>query len=152
VCEKKKMLKLAWIMDDANFELLAYDMISLVSYYKQDLEKALFFHEKFSTGEFEIKGSALRNVGEQNYLLSQKLKESMLDLNSFSEDDLDLDVLVQKGLLSKWETEQKRKELYSASVGRRGSTPNYKQGPSFGKIKRLDDNVLIQAFKRLERS
>lgn len=58
------------------------------------MEKALFFHEKFSTGEYESKGSAVRNVGEQNYLLSQKLKESMLDLNSFSEDDLDLDVLV----------------------------------------------------------
>ena len=88
------MLKLAWTVGDKNFELLAYDKISLVFYYKQDLEKAVFFHDKFTSGESEEKGSQVRSVGEHHYLLATKLKEDMPDQNSFSEDDFDLEMLI----------------------------------------------------------
>jgi hypothetical protein len=69
------MLKLSWIVGDKNFELLAYDKISLLFYYKQDIEKAIFFHERFSTGEFEDRRSSLRAIGENHYHLATKLKE-----------------------------------------------------------------------------
>jgi hypothetical protein len=33
----KKMLKLSWVVDDRNYELLSYDMVSVLSYYKREL-------------------------------------------------------------------------------------------------------------------
>lgn len=49
------MLKLSWVVDDRNYELLSYDMISVIMYYKIDIVKATFFHDKFVNGDFEEK-------------------------------------------------------------------------------------------------
>ena len=49
------MLKLSWVVDDRNYELLSYDMISVILYYHRDLEKASFYHEKFVHGDYEEK-------------------------------------------------------------------------------------------------
>lgn len=51
----KKMLKLAWVIDDRSYELLSYDMISVLSFYKRDLKNASFFHNKFVNGDYEDK-------------------------------------------------------------------------------------------------
>lgn len=127
------MLKLSWIVNDTNYELFTYDKISLCYYYKQDMDKAIFYHEKFAQGEFEPLESGMRMVGEQAYLLGAKLKEGLLDQQSYSEDDFDLDALLQKGNLNKWETENRRKELRSMI---KKLPVEYKKGHSFGKITR----------------
>lgn len=59
----KKMLKLAWLAQNKDFEILAYDMIAVVLYYMRDLERAIFFHEKFVNGDYEHEGSNARYLG-----------------------------------------------------------------------------------------
>lgn len=53
------MLKLSWVVDDRNYELLSYDMISVTLYYHRDLVKASFFHEKFVQGDYEEKSISI---------------------------------------------------------------------------------------------
>lgn len=57
------MLKLSWVINDRNFEVLSYDMIALVLYYLRDIKRAMFFHEKFVKGDYEDIGSNVRNLG-----------------------------------------------------------------------------------------
>jgi hypothetical protein len=57
------MLKLSWVLNDRNYELLSYDMIAVVLYYMRDLQRAMFFHEKFVKGEYEDLNSNVRNLG-----------------------------------------------------------------------------------------
>jgi hypothetical protein len=57
------MLKLSWVINDRNYELLAYDMIAVVLYYMRDIKRAMFFHEKFVKGEYEDIISNVRNLG-----------------------------------------------------------------------------------------
>ena len=34
------MLKLSWVMKDRNYEILAYDLIAMLFYYKGDVDRA----------------------------------------------------------------------------------------------------------------
>ncbi|CAD8079615.1 unnamed protein product [Paramecium primaurelia] len=135
----KKMLKLSWIINDTNYEIFTYDKISLCYYYKQDMNKAIYYHEKFAQGEYEEPGKGMRNVGEAAYLLDSKMKEGFIDQNSYSEDEYDLDVLLQNGNLNKWELENKRKDL---KVMAKKMPTEYKKGHSFGKIHRPTNNII----------
>ncbi|CAD8101649.1 unnamed protein product [Paramecium sonneborni] len=135
----KKMLKLSWIVNDTNYEIFTYDKISLCYYYKQDMNKAIYYHEKFAQGEYEEPGKGMRNVGEAAYLLDAKTKEGFIDQNSYSEDEYDLDVLLQNGNLNKWETENKRKDL---KILVKKIPMEYKKGHSFGKIHRPTNKVI----------
>ena len=45
------MLKLSWMLNDSNYELLSYDIISMNYFYNQDLKTASIFHKKFVDGE-----------------------------------------------------------------------------------------------------
>ena len=40
VVATKKMLQLAWVCQDQNFEFKAFELLSLNYFYKQDVEKA----------------------------------------------------------------------------------------------------------------
>ncbi|KAM3147827.1 hypothetical protein pb186bvf_000155 [Paramecium bursaria] len=141
----KKLLKLSWILNDSNFEIYSYDQIALCYYYKQEMDKAKFFHDKFSQGEHELPKTGMRNIGEQAYLLNVKLREAMIDQNSYSEDEFDLDILMQDGNMHKWENENKRKEI-NISISK---TPvYYKQGHSFGKIHRPMNVIVDYKYAR----
>jgi hypothetical protein len=73
------MLKLSWIVNDTNYEIFTYDKISLCYYYKQEMSKAIYYHEKFAQGEYEEPGKGMRSVGEAAYLLDAKTKEGFID-------------------------------------------------------------------------
>lgn len=36
----KKLLKLSWVVNDRNYELLCYDMIAINFYYRGDVDRA----------------------------------------------------------------------------------------------------------------
>lgn len=56
----KKMLRLSWIINNPEYELLSYDKIGLICYYKGNLEQADFFHEKSYSNSQELKTSNIR--------------------------------------------------------------------------------------------
>ena len=53
----KKMLRLAWVENDSDFEIIAYDKIGLVYYYIGDLHSAEYSHEKAYSNQREPKNS-----------------------------------------------------------------------------------------------
>ncbi|CAD8136327.1 unnamed protein product [Paramecium octaurelia] len=99
----KKLLKLSWVVKDRNYELLCYDMIAINYYYRGDVNRAQFFHSKFVSGEFEAAESNIRIAGVSSYLNTQKLKAQVNDQDSFSLDDMDLDIIIQKDNILKWQ-------------------------------------------------
>lgn len=99
----KKMLKLSWVVRNRTFELLAYDMIAINYYYQGDVERAQFFHQKFVSGDFERKESNVREAGVGEYLTKQRYKQDLNDQDSFSFDDMDLDAIIQKDNIIRWQ-------------------------------------------------
>lgn len=51
------MLNLAWFTGNANYELYAYEMLGILFFYLEDIEKAKFFHNKMISGKLEKKDS-----------------------------------------------------------------------------------------------
>ncbi|KAM3128209.1 hypothetical protein pb186bvf_019692 [Paramecium bursaria] len=99
----KKMLKLSWVMKDRNYEILAYDLIAMLFYYKGDVDRAQFFHNKFAIGDYESFDSNVRLAGITDYLTMQRMKLQQNDQDSMSLDDLDLDVIIQKDNIKRWQ-------------------------------------------------
>lgn len=57
-----KMLRMAWLKNDTNIELRAYDLIGLQCYYVGKLDEAAYFHSKMVEGRTEDENSDLRKL------------------------------------------------------------------------------------------
>lgn len=57
-----KMLHLALILKSKNYEILAYDYLGIIYYYKSDMKKAIYFHNRMLKGQLEGDHSLLREV------------------------------------------------------------------------------------------
>lgn len=100
------MLKLSWVVKNRSYELLAYDMIAINHYYQGDVERAQFFHQKFVSGDYENGDSMIRMNGVGEYLTKQRHKQELNDQDSFSFDDMDLDAIIQKDNIIRWQKGQ----------------------------------------------
>ena len=70
-----KLLQMSWFCDKSVYELLAYDLIGLQYFYMEDLDKAVYYHEKMAEGRIESKGSELRKLGI-NKLLNKMAEDA----------------------------------------------------------------------------
>ena len=57
-----KMLHLALILKSNSYEILSYDYLGLIYYYKHDMKKAVYFHTRMLKGQLEDEHSLLREV------------------------------------------------------------------------------------------
>ena len=77
-----RMLLVALNMQDISFELKAYDQLSKVYYYLQDLQKSHLLHRKFMEGDTEPLDSRFRSKGIRNLLYTEdvsQMKEFMIE-------------------------------------------------------------------------
>ncbi|KAL4507017.1 hypothetical protein ABPG72_001810 [Tetrahymena utriculariae] len=88
----KKMLRLSWIINNVDYEIISYDKLGMIKYYQGDLSLADYFHEKAFSNNREPKNSQIRKVGE-NIQRKNKKTYNPYVINHFetdSEDDFDL--------------------------------------------------------------
>lgn len=71
----KKMLRLAWTLEDHEFEILSYDKIGLIQYYFEDLTFADFFHQKAYSNLREPKNSPIRYLRGNSMRIFKCLQE-----------------------------------------------------------------------------
>ena len=70
-----KLLQMSWFCDKSVYEILAYDLIGLQYFYMEDLDKAVYYHEKMAEGRIESKNSELRKLGI-NKLLNKMAEDA----------------------------------------------------------------------------
>ncbi len=58
------MLKLSWKLRNEDMELLSYDLIGKNFYYLDQIEMAIYFHNKSTNDDREPIESNIRKVGE----------------------------------------------------------------------------------------
>jgi hypothetical protein len=54
------MLKLAWFLNDIEEEMKIFDIVGLNFYHQGKMEKALYFHKRYSDDIPEKKNSSIR--------------------------------------------------------------------------------------------
>ena len=74
----KKMLEIAWQIDNVDDEMNAYEMIGLQYYYLNDLERSKYYHSRMQRGRQETKDSKIRKIYISN--AQQKRDERRLGL------------------------------------------------------------------------
>lgn len=72
-----KMLQIAWLVNNTEFELKSYDMIGLEYFYMNNLERANYYHTRSISGIKEPKDSEMRKLGINRAL--QKLPPDAQD-------------------------------------------------------------------------
>ena len=70
---KKKLIELAWILGNREFELRAYDHIGLQYFYLCNKQKAKYYHDRFIYGLYEkdtkVKEAVVDNFKNKHYNL-----------------------------------------------------------------------------------
>lgn len=69
----KKMLQLAWVKNNFNAEMVAYDCMAIQYYYLGDLDRSDYFHNRSMKGIREKEDSRDRQHAIQTY--DKKIKE-----------------------------------------------------------------------------
>lgn len=82
----KKQLTLSWKLDDANYEILAYDFMGLQHYYKGNLDLAKYFHRRMTRGVTEPKTSNFRRIAI-NSIENSYIRKQVQALTSYKEED-----------------------------------------------------------------
>ena len=77
----KKQLKLAWKLENQDYELRAYDTLGMIHYYKGNLEKAEYFENRMRKGLFEPKHSSFRKLALDAVKNSKFRRECKFDGN-----------------------------------------------------------------------
>ena len=76
-----KMLHLSLILKCPKYEILAYDYLGLIYYYKCDIKKAIYFHTRMIKGQLEGEHSLLRDVAFTKLSTKKKLNRNKNHLN-----------------------------------------------------------------------
>ena len=63
----KKLLQIAWINDSVDFEMRAYDGMSMQYYHKSDITRWKYYLQKGDNRDFEEKNTYVRFLNELNY-------------------------------------------------------------------------------------
>ena len=75
----KKLIELAWILGNKEFELRAYDHIGIQYFYLCNKQKAKYYHDRFIYGLYEkdtkVKEAVLDNFNNKNYNLFEDDKQ-----------------------------------------------------------------------------
>ena len=62
----RKALEYAWLMNNDHLELLIYDKLGIVHYILGDVEKADYYHKRFSLSHLESRQSPAYKVAVEN--------------------------------------------------------------------------------------
>lgn len=90
-----KMLHLALILNNKNYEILAYDCLGIIYYYKCDIKKAVYFHTRMLRGTLEGEHSLLRDVAftklntKKNLSKNKNLQINLENMNCSSSTEHD---------------------------------------------------------------
>lgn len=63
----KLMLKYAWIANNKDLELTAYEGIAHCYYYLEDLKKSSYYHSRVMKGTIESESSSVRSYSVKRY-------------------------------------------------------------------------------------
>lgn len=59
----KKMVQVAWYLKDLDKELRAFDLMGLQYFHLGDMDKAVYYHQRFISVESEPENSDMRKLG-----------------------------------------------------------------------------------------
>ena len=86
----KKLIELAWILGNKEFELRAYDNIGIQYFYLSNKQKAKYYHDRFIYGLYEkdtkVKEAIVDNFKNKHYNLFDDDKQ--LIIKNYSNDEL----------------------------------------------------------------
>ena len=86
----KKLIELAWILNNREFELRAYDNIGIQYFYLCNKHKAKYYHDRFIYGFYEkdtkVKEAVLENFKNKHYNLFDDDKQ--LIIKNYSNEEL----------------------------------------------------------------
>ncbi|CAD8206811.1 unnamed protein product [Paramecium octaurelia] len=91
----KKLIKYALFFNESNYELNAYDQIGKIFYYIKEQQLAKAFHEKFMVGEPMPVENKIRYAVVRMIEYKIRQKQSIGQIDTDSEDDFELEKLVE---------------------------------------------------------
>lgn len=60
----KRLLQIAWYINNEPYEMLAYELMSKQHFYLADLKRAAYYKDRAARGKFETKTSKVRELSQ----------------------------------------------------------------------------------------